>query len=542
VAVPASPADPYAGRVDERDSGVTLAELLAAFSLATDLGLGQPMEHLLRSWQIASRLGRRAGLPDEQQPALFHVAMLSWVGCVADAPEVTASFGDDIEFRADSYEADLGGLSGMAFFLGHAGRGQPLSRRLRTAATMAATGGSRVLRGIQGHCLVTSTLSDQLGLPTETSEAVRQFFSRWDGQGVPRGVRGEQIALVVRLFHLGDVVEVHHRRSGVAAAVEVARARSGSQFDPRLVDAFCSAAAEVLPGAEDEYDAHQLFSQEPGLAGRLGDDELDAALVALADFTDLRCPSRTGHSRGVADLSAEAARRLRLPADEVKAVYRAGLVHDVGLHGVPATILDKPGPLTGTEQERLRAASYFTERVLARPGSLARLGAIAGLAHERMDGSGYHRGVSGQGIPLPGRILAAACAFRELVEPRSNRPARTLKEATGVVRAEIASGRLDQAAADAVLAAAGAGTRRRVAGPAGLTPREIEVLGLIARGAATADVAGRLGISRKTAGTHIERIYAKTGASSRSTATLFALRNGLLGVFEDRQDSQSPDS
>lgn len=519
--------------MDEPDSGVTLSELLAAFSLATDLGLGQPMEHLLRSWQIASRLGRHVGLPDEQQPALFHVAMLSWVGCVADAPEVTATFGDDIAFRADSYETDLGGLSGMSFFLSHAGRGQPLPVRLRAAATLAATGGSRVMQGIQGHCLVTSTLSDQLGLPAETSEAVRQFFARWDGRGVPRGVRGDQIALVVRLFHLADMAEVHHRRGGVEAAVEVARARSGSQFDPRLVEAFCSTAVEVLPGATDEHDAHELFSKEPGLAGRLNNEDFDAALVALADFTDLRCPCRAGHSRGVAELSAEAARMLRLPAAEVKATYRAGLVHDIGLHGVPATILDKPTALTATEEERLRAASYFTERVLARPQALARLGVIAGLAHERMDGSGYHRGVSGQAIPLPGRILAAACAFRELVEPRAHRPARPLKEATGLIRAEIAAGRLDQSAADAVLAAAGAGTRRRVAGPAGLTQREIEVLGLIARGAATGGVAERLGISRKTAGTHIERIYAKTGASSRSTATLFALRNGLLGVLDD---------
>jgi HD-GYP domain-containing protein (c-di-GMP phosphodiesterase class II) len=523
--------------MDERDSGVTLAELLAAFSLATDLGLGQPMEHLLRSWQIASRLGRHIGLPEEQQPALFHVAMLSWVGCVADAPEVTASFGDDIAFRADSYEADLGGLSGMAFFLGHAGRGQPLPLRLRAAATLAATGGSRVMRGIQGHCLVTSNLSDELGLPAETSEAVRQFFARWDGQGVPRGVRGEQIDLVVRLFHLADVVEVHHRRGGVAAAVDVARARSGSQFDPRLVDTFCSTAVEVLPGDTDEYDAHELFSQQPGLAGRLSNEDFDAALVALADFTDLRSPCRAGHSRGVADLAAEAARLLRLPAGEVRATYRAGLVHDIGLHGVTATILDKPTGLTATEEERLRAASYFTERVLARPKALAQLGAIAGLAHERMDGSGYYRGVSGPGIPLQGRILAAACAFHELIEPRAHRPAHTLKDATGIIRAEIAAGRLDQSAADAVLAAAGAGTRRRVVGPAGLTPREIEVLGLIARGAATGDVAGQLGISRKTAGTHIERIYTKTGASSRSTATLFALRNGLLGGLHDGPDS-----
>jgi HD-GYP domain-containing protein (c-di-GMP phosphodiesterase class II)/DNA-binding CsgD family transcriptional regulator len=526
--------------VNERDSGVTLAELLAAFSLATDLGLGQPMEHLLRSWQIASRLGRHVGLPEDRQPMLFHVAMLSWVGCVADAPEVTASFGDDIAFRSDSYWADVRGLSGMGFFLGHAGRGEPLPRRLRAASTMAATGGARVIRGIQGHCMVTSTLAGQLGLPDETSVAVRQFFARWDGKGVPRGVRGEQIALVVRLFHLADVVEVHHRRGGVPAALAVARSRSGSQFDPELVDAFCSTTTQVLPGSDDEFDAHRLFSQEPALSGRLSDDDLDAALVALADFTDLRCASRAGHSRGVAGLSADAARRLRLPPGDVRTVYRAGLVHDVGLHGVATTILDKHSPLTATEEERLRAASYFTERVLARPRALARLGAIAGLAHERMDGSGFHRGISGDAVPLLGRVLAAACAFHELIEPRSGRPARTLREATGVIRAEIGAGRLDQPAADAVLAAAGAGTRRRVSGPSGLTPRELEVLGLIARGATTSDVAVRLGISRKTAGTHIERIYAKTGASSRSTATLFALRSGLIGALHEPPESHFP--
>lgn len=250
--------------------------------------------------------------------------------------------------------------------------------------------------------------------------------------------------------------------------------------------------------------------------------------MALADFTDLRCASRAGHSRGTADLARSASVLLRLSAADADAVYRAGLVHDIGLHGVPTTILDKSTPLTGVEQERLRASAYYTERVLARPKALARLGAIAGYVHERMDGTGYHRGVTGTAIPMPGRILAAACMFHELVEPRAGRPALSVKQAAARIRGEASAGRLDQVAADAVLAAAGAGTRRPVAGPAGLTTREIEVLVLIANGLATSDVARQLGISRKTAGTHIERIYTKTGASSRSTATLFALRHGLL--------------
>jgi DNA-binding CsgD family transcriptional regulator len=177
-------------------------------------------------------------------------------------------------------------------------------------------------------------------------------------------------------------------------------------------------------------------------------------------------------------------------------------------------------------------SSYYTERVLARPEALARVGAIAALAHERMDGSGYHRGLSGPAIPATARILAAADVYRAMSEPRPHRPALSGKAAATALRAEVRAGRLAAHAADAVLAAAGEPGRRRTSGPAGLTPRELEVLRLIARGASTGQAARTLGISSKTAGTHVERIYAKTGASSRSTATLFALRHGLIDELD----------
>jgi DNA-binding NarL/FixJ family response regulator len=108
----------------------------------------------------------------------------------------------------------------------------------------------------------------------------------------------------------------------------------------------------------------------------------------------------------------------------------------------------------------------------------------------------------------------------------------TLKVAATTLRQEARAGRLDADAVDAVLTAAGAGSRRKVPGPSGLTSREVEVLVLIARGATTREVASKLGIAQKTAGTHIERIYSKIGASSRSTATLFALRSGLLDPLD----------
>ena len=516
----------------ERDSGVTLAELLAAFSLATDLGLGQPMEHVLRSWQIAAQLASHMSISDEQRESLFNVAMLAWVGCVADAPEVAAAFGDDIAFRADSYSVDLSGSAAFGFFLSHAGRGGSAGHRLRTAAALVLTGGGQVMQGLQSHCLTTSALADRLGLGADVGSALRQFFTRWDGRGVPPGVGGADIAPTVRLFHLADVVEVHHRVAGLDGALKVARARRGTHFAPDVVDAFCEIADKVLSTVADLSGVHDLLAREPHLQRPIPAAELDASLDALADFTDLRSPYRAGHSRGVADLAAEAARAMGLPPDDVAATRRAGSVHDIGLHGVPVTILDKPGPLSATEWERVRLSSYYTERVLARPVGLARIGAIAALAHEHMDGSGYHRGLTGAAIPRSGRILAAACAYRAMVEPRAHRPAMAPKQAAAALRADVRAGRLDTEAVDAVLTAAGAGRPKRLSGPAGLTPREVEVLILISRGGTTADVARSLGISRNTAGTHIERIYTKTGASSRSTATLFALRHGLLDPLD----------
>ncbi len=212
----------------------------------------------------------------------------------------------------------------------------------------------------------------------------------------------------------------------VSTAVQVARARRGTQFDPKFVDGFCAIAPAALSGAADSHDAHDLISGEPGLLGRLSDMEFDAALEGLADFTDLRCASRAGHSRGVADLAGAAARTLRLPAVEVVATRRAGLVHDIGLHGAPVTILDKPGPLSATQWERVRVSSYYTERVLARPAALARIGAIAAFAQRTAAAT------TGASAVRPYRCRphpAAACAFRAMTEPRAHRGPLTASQA-----------------------------------------------------------------------------------------------------------------
>ena len=274
------------GSADDR--GLRLAELVAAFSLATDLGLGQPMEHVLRAWRISARLGERIGLDDRARANLYYVALLAWAGCVADTYEVASWFGDDIAFRADSYEVDLAGLPMLGFMLRHVGAGGPTLQRLRLATTLVATGGQAVRRGLMSHCISTAQLADRLGLGPSVREPLKQMFTRWDGTGVPDGVGGEEIALSIRLFHVGDIVEVFHHQRGIDAAREVARERRGKQFDPNVVDEFCRCAPEILEATDDDPDWLALIDCEPGLRHRLSEDETDRALEAVADFTDLR--------------------------------------------------------------------------------------------------------------------------------------------------------------------------------------------------------------------------------------------------------------
>ena len=176
----------------------------------------------------------------------------------------------------------------------------------------------------------------------------------------------------------------------------------------------------------------------------------------------------------------------------------------------------------------MRLHPYLTERMLASSGALAAVGAIAVQHHERLDGSGYPRGLSGDAIAPVGRILAAADAYHAMTEPRPHRAARTAEEAATELRAGVRRALFDGDAVDAVLRAAGHPVRRRREWPAGLTNREIEVLRLLVRGLSNKEIAERLVISRKTAGSHVEHIYSKIGVSNRARASLFAMKHGLM--------------
>jgi HD-GYP domain-containing protein (c-di-GMP phosphodiesterase class II)/DNA-binding CsgD family transcriptional regulator len=500
-------------------------------SLGADLGMGQPMEHVLRQSLIALRLAERAGLDESEQTVVYYTSLLAWVGCHVDAYEQAKWFGDDLALKADFRTVDFSGSTAQSMFiLRHLGAGQSALRRAGVGVDFARGGGMQAAADmISNHWRAADDLAERLGLGVAVRDSVEQTFERWDGQGVPTGARGADILTTSQLVNLADVVEVFHRTGGVESAVEVASQRSGTQFAPELVDLFCREAPRLFGDLAASTSWEEVIAAEPAPGVWLSDAEFGAALEAIADFVDLKSPYTIGHSRAVADLAGAAGRQCGLSETQSQTVRRAGLVHDLGRLGVPNTIWDKLGELTEVEAERVRMHPYLTERMLAFSAVLAPLGAIAVQHHERLDGSGYPRGLVGDAISPAGRILAAADTYRAWLEPRPHRPAGTVEEVAAKLRAEAPAGRLDGGAVDAVLRAAGHRVSPRKDWPAGLTAREVQVLRLLARGFSNRQIAEELVISRKTVGHHVEHIFTKIGVSNRALASLFATRHGLIG-------------
>lgn len=508
--------------------GVRLSEFVACLALATDLGMGQPLEHCLRTCLLTVRMGERLGLTEQQLADAYYIALLRFVGCNSHAHQDSIETGDEVAFRAGVAPVLNGGMSGMLrFTVTRLGSGSAKAARAKMVAGALAAGSKGARQTIAATCEVAQMIAGRLGLSEPVVHGLAYSYERYDGKGFPAGAEGDDIPVAAHLAMVARDFEVLYRLGGRDLVVDEAARRRGRAYDPKLLDGFLEHAWEVLevPDPQSAWDAVIALDPYPQ---RLDGHRLGEALRCLADFSDIRSPFTHGYSHAVADLATKAAEAGTLTVGDTAELEAAALVQELGMTGVSNAVLEKKGRLTESEWERVRLHPYLTHRILARCAGLASAGSLAAAHHERVDGGGYHRGLDGSQLSSSACLLAAAGAYAAMRSERAWRPAMTSGEAATTLR-ELAAGGLDPAAADAVLSAVGEPVPpRRRTWPAGLSDREAEVLQLISQGLSNREVASRLVISVKTVGRHVENIYAKLGVSTRAAAAVFALQHGLL--------------
>ncbi len=505
-----------------------LAEVLAALSVATDLGMGQPPEKAIRSCVVATGLARAMDLPEEQVRDVYLAMLLRHLGCTATARDEAYWFGgNELVSRPAAERADFASARDLAGLTLGAGRGSGLSRpRHLVRAVRAGRKGDEILTAV---CEVAAALARRLRCSSGVCDALYQATERWDGKGVPQGLTGDEVSIAARISDVANQAVIFELEAGVDAALAMVAHRSGGWFDPSVTAAFGDCGRDLLREVSDGDPWEAVLAVEPRPVDVIADSELDELAAAFADMVDLLSPSTLGHSSGVAELAAAAARQLGLGDREVVDLRRAGLLHDLGRVAVSSSIWEQPRPLTSLEREQVRLHAYHTERILSRSPVLEPLGRIAGLHHERLDGSGYHRGSTAGALSAATRLLATADAFQAMTQPRPHRPAHTPEQAAEILVDETEAGRLDAECVRAIIDVAGQPARRvKPPWPAGLTDREVEVLRLVAAGRSNRQIADDLVVSPRTAEHHVQHIYTKIGSSTRAAASLFAMEHGLL--------------
>ena len=487
-------------------STIRALDAVKALAFIGDLSMGQPTDHSLRTSWLAGRLAAEAGHDDVQCGVVKEVSLLRWSGCTANAADFSEMLGDDIGGR----EAML------AMRPGWGGAAEAQGRLDATITPLAEI-----------HCEVSGEIARMLGLEGATQTALRNIFETWDGGGQPRRIEGSRVPEAVFLVAVAGDLEILSRVYGGESAQKLIAQKAGRHYPEVFARIACAQAGEWLTELDQQ-----------SAAGR--DEPLDAlpmqqgtAPEIIADVIDLKLPWMAGYSRRVAEAAARCCARLGLDEEVSRTTYLAGLIHGMGRMAVSNAIWNTPGRLSPAAWEKVRLVPYWTARAGKQIGALARESEIASQAYERLDGTGYFRGATGNMLGREARVLAAAASWVALLSPRPWRAAFKADEAAALLSEHAAAGLYDADSVHALLSCekdgyeAGA-DRIKPARGALLSPREAEVLWHISQGGSNKEVARTLGMSPSTVRTHVESVFRKLECSTRAAATLKASTLGLI--------------
>lgn len=421
-----------------------LSEIVSALSYALDLTEGQAIGHAVRSCIIGMRLAQQLELDADQQAALYYALLLKDMGCSSNAARLHQLFdGDERQIKRDFKTTDWQNrLAGIAYVSRNAAAGQSLYQRFARLVHIARHGSGGAREMLQTRCERGARIADHLGFSSTTAEAIYSLDEHWNGGGHPQGLSGEKIPILARIVGLSQTFEVFLHARGIESAFEMLVARSGTWFDPQLVSAMKSLRSDralwdtlLQPGASA---ARALAMRlEPGATILADTARLTRVCEGFASIIDAKSPWTYSHSMGVTAAARGMATVMGLGPERVQLIHHAALLHDLGKLAVPNSILDKPGGLTDAERRVVQDHPAYTERILAKVGAFDQLSFVAGAHHERLDGRGYHQGLSGDKLPLSARILAVADVFDALSAARPYRDAMPTEEALAVMRRDV---------------------------------------------------------------------------------------------------------
>ncbi|BAM03927.1 HD-GYP domain-containing protein [Phycisphaera mikurensis] len=420
---------------------IRLADLVSALSAALDVTEGQPQGHSARTCLIAMQIASELHLSVEEHSALFYASQLKDLGCSSNAARIANLFGgDDRGIKRDFKTVDWARLGeSIKYTTRHAFGSGTMIEKIGRAARIGAAGPAAGREMISIRCERGAAISRLFGVPEATSEAIYALDEHWDGRGHPHGTRREAIPLLARVLGLAQTLEVFVAAHGVGAGMDMLRRRRGHWFDPTIADVALRLENQTnfWSGVYTADPFAALVDLEPPEKRLLADDaRIDDIAIGFAQVVDAKSPWTRRHSEGVEELAVGIARHQGLPAAEVRQVRRAALLHDVGKLGVSNTILDKPGKLDDAEFREMRQHAAFTHQILGRVRGLGDLSEVAAGHHEKLDGTGYHRGLVGDAIHPHSRILAVADMYEAMTAERPYRATMPREKVLSILEAE----------------------------------------------------------------------------------------------------------
>ncbi|VVE37848.1 phosphohydrolase [Pandoraea iniqua] len=481
-------------------AGLTDAVLALAF--IGDLSMGRSTDHSRRAACLSGWLAAASGAAPAAQNDARAAALLRWSGCTANASGFAELLGDDVASREAMMAQTL----------------PPLSAHTQSLIVPLAL----------IHCEISGDVAVTLGMPAPVVDALRQIFERFDGKGMPAGRHGDAIPSTVFIVNVASDLEILSRAHGREHAYAFLRSQADAKYPRQLVDLALHHAdqwLDALDAAEPDTAAWQLA--DPTSTARV-------PLSLLADVTELKLPWMAGFSRRVAGLATRTAQCLGMSVEVQAQLDAAALLHGIGRAALPNRLWDTAGKLSADQWEKVRLVPYWSARAAKQIEGLRPAADLASHAYERLDGNGYFRGVSGDALSAPARVLATTVAFEALCAARPWRPAYSVDDAARLLMADASAGKFDAEVAQAVIAVAEGKQGQAAVRPAPsttgslLSPREVDVLRQISTGMSNKEAARALALSPSTVRTHVESIFRKLDCSTRAAATLKALTAGLL--------------